>query len=124
MHARFDFADHPAEGRIIHVWTSDVELDLKGHTLGRGRFFVQHGGIGIELDASSANVKIKNGKLENFEIGVFRTGYKNDKKQIILNPLVKKNTYVFEQDQIIFENILFKNCAQNFMVQGWVDDSE
>ena len=122
IHARFDFADHPAEGRLIHIWTSNVELDLKGHTIGRGRFFVQHGGIGIELDGNSTNVQIKNGTLENFEVGIYRTGYKDNKKQIFLNPLIKKGFYIFEQDQIVLKNIFFKNCTQNFMVHGWVDD--
>lgn len=122
IHARFDFADHPAEGRLIHIWTSNVELDLKGHTIGRGRFFVQHGGIGIELDGNSTNVKIENGTLENFEIGIYRTGYKDDKKKIVLSPKIKNGSYVFEKDQIVLENILFKNCTENFTVQGWVDD--
>jgi hypothetical protein len=69
LHARFDFADHPAEGRKIHIFSSKVELDLMGHTLARGRFFVQPGGIGIDLEEDAENVIIKNGKLENFDIG-------------------------------------------------------
>ncbi len=122
IHARIDFADHPSEGRLIHIWTSNVEVDLKGHTIGRGRFFVQRGGIGIELDGNSTNVKIKNGMLENFEIGIYRTGYKDNKKPIFLSPINKDKSYFFENDHIIFQNIVFKNCQRDFIIQGWVDD--
>ena len=122
LHARFDFADHPAEGRQIHIWTSNVEIDLRGHTIGRGRFFMQRGDIGIELDTSSKNIKIKNGTIENFEVGIYRTGYKSHKKQVILKPVEKDNVFLFEEDQVTFENIIFKNCDQNFLIRGWVDD--
>jgi hypothetical protein len=119
IHARFDFADHPAEGRQIHIWGSDVELDLSGHTLGRGRFFVQTGGIGIELEENSQNIKIKNGTLENFEIGVYRTGFKLEKTEFFENPVINKNTYTFVKDKIILENITFKKCTRNWMIHAW-----
>lgn len=121
LHARLDFADHPAEGRQIHIWASNVDLDLQGHTIGRGRIYVQQGGIGIELEQNSRNVKISNGTIENFTVGVYRTGYEQEKKETVLNPDIKNNLIVFKQDQIILNNIIFKNCGTNFIIRGWED---
>lgn len=44
-----DFANHPAENPVIRIRTGDVMINLMEHTLGRGRWVTQHGGIGIGI---------------------------------------------------------------------------
>lgn len=118
VHARFDLPDRPAEGRQIHIWGSNVELDLKGHTIGRGRLYVQPGGIGIELEEDSHNITISNGIIENFTVGIYRTGFKSEKIEVESHPVIVGNNYVFAND-IRLKNIVFKNCEKNYSISYW-----
>ena len=82
LHARIEMADHWAEKTLILINTNDVIIDLMGQTLGRGRLFVNPGGHGIEIfderhilkTTQVRNITIKNGVLENFEVGIVRFG--------------------------------------------------
>lgn len=82
LHARIEMADRWAERTMIVIGASNVVLDLQGHTVGRGRLFVNPGGVGIlilderdtQKNTQVRNITIKNGVLENFETGVARFG--------------------------------------------------
>ncbi len=82
LHARIELADHPAERAMIAIDAKDVTIDLMGHTLGRGQLFINPGGHGIEIyderhilkNTQARNITIKNGVIENFEIGIARWG--------------------------------------------------
>lgn len=82
LHARIEMADHWAEKTLILINTNDVVIDLMGHALGRGRLFVNPGGHGIEIfdehdiqkNTQVRNITIRNGVIENFEIGIVRWG--------------------------------------------------
>ncbi len=60
-------------GIAIEIRSSDVTLDLRGHTLnGRGG----KRGVGVAV-SSASNVSVLNGKIQNFGIGVQVTGSTN-----------------------------------------------
>jgi hypothetical protein len=126
LHARFDMADHSAEGTMIIIRTSDVILDLQGHTLGRGRIFKNPGGRGISIVdqyqlwkwlASSKNIVIKNGVLQDFDIGVAYDHSRWDNS--VDGPAFDKkaNTYHFPENNITLENITFKNNKKDFDIR-------
>ena len=94
LHSRFGIpgAHRYSEATMIEIWTSDVDLDLKGHTIGRGILFRDSDkGAGIRIVddyvrpyrvASSLpragrlrNITIRNGTLRDFRIGVRRIAY-------------------------------------------------
>ena len=128
LHARIEMADHWAEKTLILINTNDVIIDLMGHTLGRGRLFVNPGGHGIEIfdehdiqrNTQVRNITITNGVIENFEIGIMRwggfypkKGSENDSAKYDLslqswqdrtyNPLTNKwSDVIVENEQPIF----------------------
>ena len=116
LHARIEFADHPAEKELIMIWSSDVTLDLQGHTLGRGRFFVNSGGAGIEIaDVKYKNIHIKNGILQDFDVGVHRYDFPTTDE--IPTYDAQTNTYRFPINNIVLENITFKSNRKNFQIR-------
>ncbi len=110
LHSRMDFADHKAEPRLIHIWASDVTLDLQGHVLGRGKFFKEPGGSGIAISENLKNITIKNGAMQDFKVAIYRgvatllDGKKRELKPRY-DPITK--TYRFEHDNIVISNISF-----------------
>jgi hypothetical protein len=126
LHARFEMADHPAEGAMIIIWTSDVIIDLQGHTLGRGRIFKNPGGRGISIVdqyqlwkwlANSRNIVIKNGVLQDFDIGVAYDSSRWNNPPDGPNVGPKANTYHFPTNNITLENITFKNNKKDFDIR-------
>jgi hypothetical protein len=120
IHARMDFADHSPEEQLISIWSSDVVLDLKGHTLGRGRIFKTLGGIGILLNDDISNITIKNGTLKDFQVGIYReakdTIYSaKNTEPLTYNPQTK--TYHSKLYNLTFQNIQFKNNKNNIVIQ-------
>lgn len=115
LHARFEYADHRAEGSMIDINANDVVLDLQGHTLGRGRLYKNSGGAGIFIGRGNTNIRIMNGILQDFNRGIFR----------FENPAVEEqpaydqqaNTYRFSLADITLENITFKNNKKDFDIR-------
>jgi hypothetical protein len=125
LHARIEFADHAAEGRLISIIAGDVVLDLQGHTLGRGRIFKNPGRLGIEIVdvgqynkriARAKNVVIKNGTLQDFETGIY-FGYGRSRIQDVPTFDPKTNTYHFPANNLTLENITFKNNKKDFDIR-------
>lgn len=120
LHARIDFADHPAEPRLIKIWSSDVVLDLQGHTLGRGILFKNPGGVGIEIKKGARNIEIKNGTLQDFYYGIYRgvAVYSGaTKRRIEPTYDAKSNSYRFEHDNIVIQNVRYKNNKENLFFE-------
>jgi len=108
-----------SEVAMIEIWASDVELDLKGHTLGRGVVFRDRGkGAGVLIaddnlrpyDAPSTlrrtgrlrNIVIKNGVLRDFKVGVQRIAYPFGAKNILDRPsgnLLEEERFVVEPER-------------------------
>jgi len=126
LHARIEFADHPAEGRLITIRSSDVILDLQGHTLGRGRLFKNPGGAGIVITdqtrgprkiADSRNIVIRNGVLQDFSAAIV---YHDGRYSMPIETPVfdqKTNTYRFPINNIVLENITFKNNKADTVIR-------
>ncbi|MEN6586127.1 MAG: hypothetical protein ABFE02_08825 [Sulfuricella sp.] len=125
FHARIEYADHAAEGRLISIIVGNVVLDLQGHTLGRGVIFKNPGGLGIEIVnagqynkgiAQARNIVIKNGVLQDFETGIY-FGY--GRPRFVDNPTFnpQTNTYHFPANNITLENITFKNNKKDFDIR-------
>lgn len=120
LHARTDFADHSAQPSLIIITVGDVTLDLQGHTLGRGIFFENPGGNGIDIFENVQNVTIKNGTLQDFHYGIDRgvAVYGGaTKKRIEPTYDAKTDTYRFEPDNIVIQNIKFKNNKTDMFVE-------
>lgn len=125
LHARIELADHPAEDTMIAIWSGDVVLDLQGHTLGRGRFFKNHGGIGIDIvdpdnfnrgAGLSKHIIIRNGLLQDFTTAVsFENRWPSTQIDAPSFNL-KTNTYYFPANNITLENIIFRNNRENFKI--------
>jgi hypothetical protein len=116
LHARIEFADRPAEGAMITIWTSNVVLDLQGHTLGRGKVFKNPGGEGIKIASDKYNnILIKNGTLRDFEIGVYRYDYPTTDEVPLYD--AKNYTYTFSIANVVLENLTFTNNKKNFQVR-------
>lgn len=120
LDSRFDFADHRAEARLIQIWSDDVVLDLQGHTLGRGKIFKFPGGVGIEINANLSNITIKNGTIQDFDIGISRvvaTLGDGKKKSIkaTYDPITK--AYEFEHDKIRVTNVRFLNNKLDMKIE-------
>lgn len=125
MHARTEFpAPEPvsAESTMIDIRTSDVVLDLQGHTLGRGRIFKNPGGLGVRIVDSDSyaqssgkakNIVIKNGTLQDFETGIEAARW-DDTIADTPNFDAQSNTYHFPYNNITLENVAFKNCGKRF----------
>ena len=109
LHARLEFADHMAESKIILILSSDVVLDLQGHTLGRGRLFKNPGGLGVYIE-SGTNVHIKNGTLQDFKTAILR-GPEGSPPYVPEAPVydASSKTYRFPISGIVIENVTFKN---------------
>jgi hypothetical protein len=125
LHARIEFADHAAERQLIVIYTGDVVLDLQGHTLGRGRIFRNPGGYGIRIVdpenflggvGLANNIVIKNGILQDFDIGILLAGrWQTDQPDTpTVNP--KTNTYHFPANNITLEEITFKRNKADFEI--------
>lgn len=123
MHPRLDLPDHPAESVMIQIWTSNVVLDLQGHTLGRGRLFKNPGGAGITINdqyqlwkwiANSKNIVIKNGVLQDFGVGIIAGSGGNPTDLPSIDH--KAKTYHFPANNLTLENITFKNNKKDFAV--------
>src|SRR4029079_2907084 len=77
LYTRLDFPDHRAEGAIVEIRSSDVMIDMRGYTAGRGRIFTQHGGNGFKIENARStaprymNIVIKNGTLMDFDWRVY-----------------------------------------------------
>jgi hypothetical protein len=124
MHARFDMADHAAESTMIVIRTSDIVLDLQGHTLGRGRIFKNPGGIGIVIVdpyryargvGNAKDIVIRNGVLQDFKTGIEYGALRSPVDTSTFNP--KTNTYHFPASNITFENITFKYNKKDFDIR-------
>lgn len=118
LHARIEMADHLAEGAIIIIWTSNVVLDLQGHTLGRGRIFKNPGGVGISIRGVT-NILIKNGVFQDFDTAISRGTKGPMFSDIDEKPIydAKTNTYRFPITNIVIENVTFKNNRTNMWSQ-------
>jgi hypothetical protein len=125
LHARIEFADHPAEDTMIAIWSGDVVLDLQGHTLGRGRIFKNPGRLGIDIVDPERTVNgiglarkiiVKNGVLQDFEIGIY-FGFGRSRLQDVPTFDSQTNTYHFPASNITFENITFKNNKKDFDIR-------
>jgi hypothetical protein len=120
LHARIEFADHPAEDTMIAIWSGDVVLDLQGHTLGRGRIFKNLGGDGIEIASQNSlakNIVIRNGTLQDFEVGIYASFFRRNNPQDSPTFDPKTNTYHFPANNITLENITFKNNKKDFDIR-------
>jgi hypothetical protein len=86
-------------------------LDLGGHTLGRGRFFRNPGGVGIEFHEGVQNVTIKSGTIQDFYYGIDNSVpiFRGAAIRVEPNYDARTNTYRFERDNIVIQNIRFKN---------------
>jgi hypothetical protein len=124
LHARVELADHPAEGRMISIRASDVVLDLRGHTLGRGRLLKNPGGLGIEISdqfrgptwiAASRNIVIRNGTLQDFEAAIYSYPYFTAVEDPTYD--AQTNTYHFPISNIVLENLIFKNNKKKFEIR-------
>jgi hypothetical protein len=114
LHARIEFADHPAEWSMILIYSNNVVLDLRGHTLGRGRLFKNPGGVGIEIDPRFSNIQIKNGILQDFNVGMYHDSPYYPAVEEVPIYDGRTNTYHFQVSNIVLENIVFKNNSNNF----------
>jgi hypothetical protein len=116
MHARVEMADHWAERDLIVIRASDVVLDLQGHTLGRGRLLKNPGGHGIKIaDVKFTNIHIKNGILQDFNFGVYRYDFPTTDEIPTYDAQTK--TYRFPINNIVLENITFKDNKKNFQIR-------
>lgn len=105
-----------AERAMIIIWTSDVVLDLQGHTLGRGRVFKNPGAVGIEIASEKfTNIRIKNGTLQDFDFGIYRYDFPTTDEVPAYDN--KANTYAFPIAGIVLENITFRNNKKNFQIR-------
>ena len=113
LHARFDLAHHSPEGRLIRIRSSDVVLDLRNHILGRGILFKNPGGVAIEINANLKNITVKNGTVQDFDVGFYRgiARYTWGTKEKILKPIYdpETKTFSFERDNIVITNVRFIN---------------
>ena len=121
LHSRLSFPDHPGELRLIRIWVSNVELDLMGHTLGRGRWFPQKGGSGIQA-YDVQNIIVKNGTLKDFDDCLSFVRSKVSKpyfeKHLSLNA---NGSGFYAAANLRFENISFKNCSTNISISDWIE---
>jgi hypothetical protein len=120
LHSRFDFADHRPEARLIQIWSDDVVLDLQGHTLGRGKIFKFPGGVGIEINANLSNITIKNGTIQDFDIGISRVvATLADGKKRSIKPTYDRmaKTYQFQHDNIRITNVRFLNNKLDMKIE-------
>lgn len=121
LHSRLSFPDHPGELRLINISVSNVELNLMGHTLGRGRWFPQKGGVGIQA-YDVENIVIKNGTLKDFDECLSFTRFKvlksNIEKQISLDI---NGSGFYAPANLRFDNLIFKNCSKNIGISDWVE---
>jgi hypothetical protein len=140
IHTRLDFADHSAEPAVIEIESSDVILDLQGHRLGRGKFFVQPGGGGIRIrhattingsrvveDRRMENITIENGRLTDFKIGIyFYRSHPHTPKPALKRALVKIGpaSYKYETTDILIRNIAFERCEEDFAFFDWASSRE
>lgn len=122
LHARVELADHPAEDTMIDISSADVVLDLQGHTLGRGRFFKNPGGMGIRIadpgqTIPSKNIIVRNGVLQDFNMGIGFHAHRWP-STLLDTPAFdpKTNTYHFPANNITLENITFRNNKKNFEI--------
>ncbi len=120
LHTRMSFADHPAEHWLIFIDAENVTLDLEGHVLGRGRFFRQPGGSGIELGRNAANVVIRNGVLRDFETGIYRYIYyePGDPRRVMVEPQKDGKRLCISDRNVCTEDVTFENVTHPFFVRG------
>ena len=124
LHTRLSFADHSAEPWLIYIDAENVTLDLKGHVLGRGRFFRQPGGNGIQLGERARNVVIKTGDLRDFEVGIYRYLYRDigDSRDVMVTPSPRDNGEVcIEDGNICLKDVRFSNVTHPFRIKGRLD---
>lgn len=126
LHARIEFADHPAEDTIISIESGGVVLDLQGHTIGRGRFIRNKGGYGITLvdpenySVGSGYVRdiiIRNGVIQDFDVGVGFYALRWPSKRMDVPVFdAKANVYRFPAGDITLEKIVFNRNKINFEI--------
>jgi hypothetical protein len=120
---------------MIEIWSSDVEIDLMGRTLGRGRIFKDAGkGTGINIvdtydiyikkTKRLKNIIIKNGRIQDSRVGIARNVSEINEYDpegriaqqgslIKLQPVRQGNGMVFPEDNILLENLEFENNIEN-----------
>jgi hypothetical protein len=113
LHARIEFADHPAESVMILIGANDVVLDLQSHTIGRGRLLKNPGGTGIAIDSKYKNIRIMNGALQDFDTAIFY--YPNPYEEPIYD--AHTNTYRYPMSNVALENITFRNNKKKFEIR-------
>lgn len=124
LHARWDFADHSAEGTLITINSDDVVLDLQGHTLGRGRLFKSSGsGDGISINGHRKNITIKNGIIRDFWCALYLAdtydlGAPDAANKENEDRFPPKQLYEIPKTNIIIESITFKNNDREIFIYG------
>jgi hypothetical protein len=127
IHTRWDFADHRAESPLIEISSSDVDLDLMGHTLGRGRVIVQPGGVGIGFSQGRGgplkNVTIRNGQLQDFSLALqaaLPVPYGRE-RNLQIHPVIDPSTKTiyYAQRNITLQNIEFRGNTTDILVEDW-----
>ena len=118
VYGRLHLPDRRGEGRIIDIRTSDVILDLEGHTVGRYRWPGETHGLGIEIDDFARNIEIRNGVLEGHNECVVRLARA---PLADLVPVARTRTargFRFDdpRDRIIIEDVTFRHCKRDLFI--------
>lgn len=116
--SRMNLPDRRSETMLMLIESSDVEIDLMGHTIGRRTGLFGNAGGGIVIGEKVSNLTVRNGSIKNVYTCVARFAPSAGGAVEYVQPVVKgSRDFDFPELQIRFRNVSITDCQELFSVQ-------